>query len=204
VAALSADYARLGIAFDLWLGESDAEPEVQPMIGRLKSAGLATESEGALVLEVAEAADKKEVPPLLLVKSDGAVLYGTTDLATIVQRVRDHRPDRMLYVVDKRQSLHFEQVFRAARRSGLAGRAGLEHIAFGTMNGPDGKPFRTRAGGVMRLQDLLAMVLEAAEQRLVEADLAQEYPAEERAAIARMVGLAALKFADLSNHRLTD
>ncbi len=204
VAELSADYAKLGISFDLWLGESDAEPEVQPMIQHLKAAGLAAESGGALVIEVAEPADKKEVPPLLLVKSDGAVLYGTTDLATIVQRVREQDPDVMLYVVDKRQSLHFEQVFRAARRAGLAGTSTLEHIAFGTMNGPDGKPFRTRAGGVMRLQDLMAMVLEAAERRLVEADLAQEYPRAEQAAIARMVGLAALKFADLSNHRLTD
>jgi arginyl-tRNA synthetase len=204
VSELAADYAQLGISFDLWLGESDAEPEVQPMIRRLKAAGYAVESEAALVLDVTEATDTKEVPPLLLVKSDGAVLYGTTDLATIVQRVRDHGPDVILYVVDKRQSLHFEQVFRAARRAGLAGRAALEHIAFGTMNGPDGKPFKTRSGGVMRLQDLMAMVLEAADRRLVEADLAQEYPAEERVAIARMVGLAALKFADLSNHRLTD
>jgi arginyl-tRNA synthetase len=204
VAALSADYARLGVGFDLWLGESDADARVPPMIGHLESAGQARRSDGALVVEVAEPGDRQEVPPLILVKSDGAVLYGTTDLATIEQRVDDYDPDLILYVVDRRQSLHFEQVFRAARKTGLAGRAALEHIAFGTMNGPDGKPFRTREGGVMRLADLLAMVTEAATRRLDEAQIGADYPAEERAAIARSVGLAALKFGDLANHRLTD
>ncbi len=204
VAEMAADFGQLGIAFDLWLGESDAADRVPAMVERLRAEGQARESEGALVIDVTEAGDAKELPPLLLVKSDGAVLYGTTDLATIEARVADWNPDVALYVVDRRQSLHFEQLFRAARKTGLAGQTRLEHVAFGTMNGPDGKPFKTREGGVMRLGDLLAMVAEAALRRLDEADIAADYPSSEREAIARQVGLAALKFADLSNHRLTD
>jgi arginyl-tRNA synthetase len=139
-----------------------------------------------------------------LVKSDGAVLYGTTDLATIVDRVKSQNPDLVLYIVDQRQHLHFEQVYRAAEKAGLNGKAKLEHDGFGTMNGPDGKPFKTRAGGVMKLFDLIAMVTEEADKRLAEAGLANDYSAEERAATAKMVGVATLKFADLSNYRLTD
>jgi arginyl-tRNA synthetase len=161
-------------------------------------------SEGALVVPVAEPTDKKEIPPLILLKSDGAVLYGTTDLATIIDRVQNQNPDLVLYVVDQRQHGHFEQVFRAARKAGLAGKAELEHAGFGTMNGPDGKPFKTRAGGVMKLYDLIAMATEEAGKRLTEAGLADEYPQEERNSIARMVGIAAIKFADLSNHRVSD
>jgi arginyl-tRNA synthetase len=141
------------------------------------------------------------MPPLILLKSDGAVLYGTTDLATIVDRVREADPDLILYVVDQRQHGHFEQVFRAARKAHLNGRAELEHIGFGTMNGPDGKPFKTRAGGVMKLFDLIAMVSGEASKRLSEAGLAAGYPEEERESIAKAVGIGALKFADLSNHR---
>jgi arginyl-tRNA synthetase len=204
VAALETDYDALGVHFDLWLGESDADMRVPALVAHLRSTGAAVESDGALVVDVAEPTDAKELPPLILVKSDGALLYATTDLATIQQRVDDFDPDEILYVVDRRQALHFEQVFRAARRTGLAGRAALEHIAFGTMNGPDGKPFRTREGGIMRLGDLLAMCTAAAERRLAEADIAADYPPEERADVARRVGLAALKFADLANHRLTD
>lgn len=204
VAAMQADYAQLGITFDLWLGESDAADRIPAMVTRLREAEHAHESEGALVLDVSLPGEAKEIPPLLLVKSDGAVLYGTTDLATIEERVSVAAPDLMLYVVDRRQSLHFEQLFRAARSTGIAGRAALEHVAFGTMNGPDGRPFRTRAGGVMRLGDLLTMVTDAAQRRLDEAEMAADYPSAERTAIARQVGLAALKFADLSNHRLTD
>jgi arginyl-tRNA synthetase len=201
---LTREYGSLGVHFDLWKGEASVEPLIGPMIEDLKSRGLAVESEGALIVAVAEPADKKELPPLILVKSDGAVLYGTTDLATIVDRVRSHDPDLILYVVDQRQHTHFEQVFRAARKADYAGHAHLEHAGFGTMNGPDGKPFKTRAGGVMKLYDLIAMATEEAEKRLSEAGMAADYPEEERKDIARKVGIAALKFADLSNHRVSD
>jgi arginyl-tRNA synthetase len=144
------------------------------------------------------------MPPLLLLKSDGAVLYGTTDLATILARVSRHDPDLILYIVDQRQHVHFEQVFRAARKAGLARRVHLEHAGFGTMNGPDGKPFKTRAGGVMKLYELIAMAKDEALKRLAEAGLAADYSDDERAEIARKVGIAAIKFADLSNHRTTD
>jgi arginyl-tRNA synthetase len=201
---LKREYASLGISFDLWKGEAYVDPLIAPMVEDLKKRGLAVESEGALVVNVARPDDKKEIPPLILLKSDGAVLYGTTDLATIVDRVKSQDPDLILYVVDQRQHGHFEQVFRAAELSGLNGKAALEHIGFGTMNGPDGKPFKTREGGVMKLYDLIAMMTREAETRLAEAGLAKESGAEERAQIARKVGIAALKFADLSNFRLTD
>jgi arginyl-tRNA synthetase len=170
----------------------------------LKKRDLAGMSEGALVVPVAEEADKKPMPPLILVKSEGGVLYGTTDLATIVERVRDYDPDLVLYVVDHRQHGHFEQVFRAARKAGLNGKAALEHVGYGTMNGTDGKPFKTRAGGVMKLYDLIAMAQVEANSRLAEQGLGADYSAEEKAEIARQVGVAAIKFADLSNHRTTD
>jgi len=201
---LAREFASLGVKFDEWKGEASADPFIAPMIADLKAKGLAVMSEGALVVPVAEEGDKKELPPLLLVKSDGAVLYGTTDLATIVDRIQGHDPDLILYIVDQRQHSHFEQVFRAAKKAGLNGHAVLEHAGFGTMNGPDGKPFKTRAGGVMRLYDLIAMATEEAEKRLSEAGLGADYPEEERAAIAKMVGIAAIKFADLSNHRTSD
>jgi arginyl-tRNA synthetase len=201
---LKREYASLGVSFDLWKGEADVEALIAPLVEDLKARGLAVMSEGALVVPVAEPGDKKEMPPLILVKSDGAVLYGTTDLATIVDRVNNQNPDLILYVVDQRQHTHFEQVFRAARKAGVNGRAALEHLGFGTMTGPDGKPFKTRAGGVMKLYDLLAMASEEAGKRLTEQGLAADYPAEERAAIAKAVGIAAIKFADLSNHRISD
>jgi arginyl-tRNA synthetase len=201
---LKREYASLGVAFDLWKGEADVDPLIAPMIEDLKARHLVELSEGALIVRVDEPGDRKEIPPLILVKSDGAVLYGTTDLATIVDRVRLYDPDLILYVVDQRQHMHFEQVFRAARKAGLNGRAELEHAGFGTVNGTDGKPFRTRAGGVMKLYELIAMAAEEAALRLQEQGLAAEYPAEERADIARAVGLAAIKFADLSNFRTSD
>jgi arginyl-tRNA synthetase len=201
---LEREWGNLGITFDLWKGEASVEPLIAPMIADLKARHITVESEGALVIPVAREGDKKEMPPLILVKSDGAVLYGTTDLATVVDRVKSQNPDLVLYVVDQRQHLHFEQVFRAAEKAGINGHAALEHPGFGTMNGPDGKPFKTRAGGVMKLYDLIAMVTEEAEKRLAEAGLAADYPPEERAATAKMVGIATLKFADLSNYRLTD
>jgi arginyl-tRNA synthetase len=201
---LDREYGSLGVHFDLWKGEASVDPLVGPMVDGLKARGIAEESEGALIVPIAEAGDKKEMPPLILVKKDGAVLYGTTDLATVIDRVKEQDPDLILYVVDQRQHLHFEQVFRAARKAGIAGKAALEHAGFGTMNGTDGKPFKTRAGGVMKLFDLIAMVTAEAEKRLSEAGIGADYPAQERADIARKVGIATLKFADLSNYRLTD
>ncbi len=205
VAELRADYERLEVDFDLWLGESDAQAWIPDVIERLRDRGHARESEGALVVDVAEPGDAKEVPPLLLLKSDGAALYGTTDLATLDQRVKELKAELVLYVVDKRQSDHFLQVFRAAKKTGVVPESvGLEHIGFGTMNGPDGKPFKTRAGGVMKLRDLLDMVTEKARERIREAGVARDYPEEEVERIARLVGVATLKYADLSNHRAKD
>lgn len=201
---LEREFASLGVHFDLWKGEADVDALIPPMIEDLRSHHLAEESEGALIVWVSEPGDKKEIPPLILLKSDGAVLYGTTDLATIIDRVRNYAPDLVLYVVDQRQHMHFEQVFRAARKAGLNGKAALEHAGFGTVNGPDGKPFKTRTGGVMKLYDLIAMATKEAVQRLEEQGLAGDYPEEERQAIARSVGLAAIKFADLSNFRTSD
>jgi arginyl-tRNA synthetase len=203
-AGLSREFGSLGVKFDLWKGESDVDALIPPMIDKLKADGLAVESEGALVVPVARNGDKKEMPPLILVKSDGGVLYGTTDLATVIDRVLSFDPDLVLYVVDHRQHGHFEQVFRAAELARLNGKAHLEHVGYGTMNGTDGKPFKTRAGGVMKLYDLIAMAKDEADKRLAEQGLANEYSEEERAEIARMVGIATIKFADLSNHRTTD
>jgi len=175
------------------------------MIARLQAQGFATESEGALVMEIAEPDDKKPMPPLILRKSDGAVLYGTTDLATIDMRVQEFGSELILYVVDHRQRHHFEQVFRAAYKSGIApATTGLEHNYFGTMNGKDGKPFKTRAGGNMKLKDLITLVIEAALARMAESHVAEGYDEAERQEIARMVGLAALKDADLMNQRTKD
>jgi arginyl-tRNA synthetase len=200
---LTREFRSLGVVFDEWKGESDADPFIPEMIEKLKTAGLAVMDQGALIVHVQENTDTAEMPPLILMKSDGAVNYATTDVATIVERVREHDPDLILYVVDQRQHLHFEQVFRAAKKGGLAGRASFEHIGYGTVNGTDGKPFKTRAGGVMKLYDLIAMATEEAMKRLTEQGLAADYPEEERAQVAKAVGLAAIKFADLSNNRVS-
>ncbi len=200
---LTREFASLGVVFDEWKGESDADPLIQGMIQTLKAEGLARMDEGALIVPVAQAEDTKEIPPLILVKSDGAVNYATTDVATIIERVRDHDPDLILYVVDQRQHLHFEQVFRAAKKAGLCGHAELEHVGYGTVNGTDGKPFKTRAGGVMKLYDLIAMATAEAGKRLAEQGLASDYPESERAGVAKAVGLSAIKFADLSNNRVS-
>ena len=200
-----ADFARLGVEFDLWYGESTVADRVEGMIRRMERSGLVKCSDGATVVEVASEEDSAPLPPLLLRKSDGAALYATTDLATIEMRVEDLGADAILYVVDARQADHFRGVFRAARLTGLAPeQVGLEHIGFGTMNGPDGRPFRTREGGVVRLGDLIRTVTEAARSRLEENDLVQAYSGSERQAIAEAVGLAALKFADLSTHRASN
>lgn len=205
MAAHRRDFASLGVEFDLWNGESTVHDRIDPMIERLQKADVITESEGALVVEIDQPEDKADMPPFLVAKSDGGFLYSTTDLATVEQRVDDLNRELLLYVVDARQSFHFEQVFRAARRSGIAPEpVGLEHIKFGTMNGPDGKPFQTRKGGVLKLRDLISLVTDQANVRLTDADIAQEYPEAERTEIARQVGLAALKFGDLSNHRTSN
>ena len=197
VADLKKNYGKLDVSFDVWYGESDAEPYIPPMLEDLKARGLLVESDGALVMPVSEETDKKEVPPCILVKSDGATLYATTDLATMVQREQLFHPDKILYIVDKRQSLHFEQVFRAARKSGIVRpETELQHIGFGTMNGKDGKPFKTRSGGVMRLETLIADITDYVEKKILEN---QTLSPEEAAQTAKIIAVAALKYGDLSN-----
>lgn len=205
VDAIRAVYDRLGVQFDLWYGESSIKDRLEPLIERLRESGVARESDGALVIDVAEPGDTKEIPPLMLVKSDGATLYTTWDVATIEDRVDDLGAEVMVYVVDTRQSLHFEQVFRAARKAGIAGPdVVLRHEGNGTVNGPDGKPLKTREGDLPLLRDLMDDVVRTAAARLDENHLATGYPEEERADIACKVGLAALKYGDLRNHRASD
>lgn len=206
IEGMRGNFDALGVHFDEWKGESDAHPFIAGMIEDLKEKGCAVESDGAWVVPVERKDDKKEVPPLILLKSDGAVLYGTTDLATILDRVKTHNPDKIVYVVDQRQSLHFEQVFRAAEKGGIVqtDRPELTLAGFGTMNGADGKPFKTRAGGVMRLEDLIAMAKTKAQNRLAEAKLGTEFSTPERDDIAHKVAIAAIKFADLQNQRQSD
>jgi arginyl-tRNA synthetase len=205
VAGQQLDFGALNVVFDVWYGESSVRDRLEPMVQRLVASGDARESDGAIVIEVSRPDDAKELPPLLLTRSDGSYLYSTTDMATIEMRVEEMDVDVALYVVDARQSLHFEQVFRAVRSTGIAPPGViLEHIGFGTVNGPDGKPFKTRAGGVLRLGDLIDLTADAARERLDAAHIAEGYPDDERERIARQVGLAALKFGDLSNHRTSN
>ena len=201
VEAMREIYDTLGVHFELWRGEASVHDRIAPMIDRMRDAGAVTESQGALIVDVALPDDNTDIPPLMLVKSDGAYTYGTTDLATIDERVEEGCGE-VIYVVDQRQALHFEQVFRASRKAGIApdGMV-LEHIGFGTVNGADGKPMRTRDGNLPRLEDLVEDVVERATLRMDERGLASDYPPEERARVAWMVGVAALKFGDLSNHR---
>lgn len=214
--ALEREYAALSVDFDLWNGESDADPQMAEMLAHLKDTGLLVEDDGAQVVHVARPGEtrKKKLadgsvieapspPPLLVVSSEGSAMYGTTDLATILDRKKALSPDLILYVVDERQAEHFEQVFRAAYLAGYAPEGSLEHLGFGTMNGTDGKPFKTRAGGVLKLRDLIDQATEKARERLREAKLGDDLPAEEFEAIAHKVAIAALKFADLSNARTT-
>lgn len=205
IAGMKANFDALGVHFDLWKGEADVHDLIAPMVDDLKARGVAREDDGAVIIDVAKEEDKKEMPPLILYKRDGAVMYGTTDLATVQERMDAYNPAQILYVVDQRQSLHFEQLFRAARLGDVAPEETiLFHAGFGTMNGPDGKPFKTRAGGVMRLEDLIAMGVEKATARLDEADLAADMAADERADVAKKVAIAAIKFADLQNNRASD
>lgn len=208
--ALERDYGVLGVHFDLWNGESDADPMIPGMVADLDARGLLVDDAGARVMFVhdrivpkKDGSEGPDIPPLLVVSSEGSAMYGTTDLATILHRKANLKMDLSLYVVDQRQSDHFEQVFRAADRAGYAPRASLEHIGFGTMNGKDGKPFKTRDGGVLKLSDLISMVQEQAQAKLDETGVGKDFPAAERADVAHKVGMAALKFADLQNFRGT-
>ena len=195
-------YDSLDVHYEKWLGESDADPYIPAMVEKLKAEGHAVQSEGAWVIPVAEGTDKKEVPPMILIKSDGSSIYATTDLATMVQRMQDWNPDKMLYVTDKRQNLHFEQVFRAAHKSGIVGAdTELEHVGHGTMNGRDGKPFKTRDGGTLRLEQLINDMTDFVRGKVMENKIVDESEVE---ATTAKIALAALKYGDLSNQPTKD
>lgn len=201
------NYERLNVDFDLWYGESNSQEYIDDAIAVLKEKNVLRESDGALVVDVTRPEDKKEIPPIILFKSDGSVIYGTTDLATIYQRVKDFDPTHILYVVDSRQATHFTQVFRCASDNGIVSEdVSLEHIGFGTMNGKDGKPFKTRAGGVLRLSDLIEMVENNAKEKIVKniEDKGIDTSSDDIDNISHIVGLATLKYADLSNYRMKD
>ena len=201
VADLKKNYDNLNVSFDLWKKESDAQAYIPDMVEKMKADGFAHLSEGALVVDVTREDDKKEVPPCIILKSDGASLYSTTDLATIVERVKLFNPTDLLYVVDKRQEMHFEQVFRTAKKTGIApDELNLTFLGFGTMNGKDGKPFKTREGGVMRLERLISEITEEVERKMSDRDMDEEVKHK----VARQVGLAALKYGDLSNQASKD
>ena len=201
VADLKKNYDNLNVSFDLWKKESDAQAYIPDMVEKMKVDGFAHMSEGALVVDVTREDDKKEVPPCIILKSDGAALYSTTDLATIVERVKLFNPTDLLYVVDKRQEMHFEQVFRTAKKTGIAPEElNLIFLGFGTMNGKDGKPFKTREGGVMRLERLISEITEEVEAKMSDRDMDEEVKHK----VARQVGLAALKYGDLSNQASKD
>ncbi|HJA42821.1 MAG TPA: arginine--tRNA ligase [Candidatus Dorea stercoravium] len=202
VADLKKNYSNLNVEFDLWKGEADAQPYIPDMIERLKKEGFARVDQGALVIDVKREDDTKEIPPCMIQKSDGASLYGTTDLATLVQREKDYHPDQVIYVVDKRQELHFTQVFRAAKKTGIVPEeTRLRFLGFGTMNGKDGKPFKTREGGVMRLESLIAEIDEEMYRKITDNRTVGEEEAKET---AKTVGLSAIKYGDLSNQAAKD
>ena len=202
VTDLKRNYANLNVSFDLWKKESDAQPYIPDMVEKMKEQGFAYENQGALVVDVKEDSDTKEIPPCMLLKSDGASLYTTTDLATIVERMKLFHPDEILYVVDKRQELHFIQVFRCARKTGLVEEdTKLSFLGFGTMNGKDGKPFKTREGGVMRLENLIADIDAEMFRKIVENRSVRDKDARDT---AKTVGLAAIKYGDLSNQATKD
>lgn len=202
VADLKKNYDNLDVHFEKWLGESDADPYIPAMVEDMKKRGIAVQSEGAWVIPVAQEGDKKEMPPCILVKSDGSSIYATTDLATLVQRMQDWDPEKVLYVTDKRQNLHFEQVFRAARKAGIVKpETQLEHVGFGTMNGKDGKPFKTRDGGVLRLEQLIADMTDFVRAKVEENKIVAD---DEVEATTAKIALAALKYGDLSNQPTKD
>ena len=202
VTDLKKNYDNLNVYFEKWLGESDADPYIPAMVQDMKDRGIAVLSNGAWVVPVTEEGDKKEMPPCILVKSDGSAIYATTDLATMVQRMQDWQPHKMLYVTDKRQNLHFEQVFRAARKAGIVNAdTQLEHIGHGTMNGADGKPFKTRDGGVLRLEQLIKDMTDFVRAKVVENQIVAADEVEET---TRKIAMAALKYGDLSNQPTKD
>ncbi|MCH8490119.1 MAG: arginine--tRNA ligase [Oceanicaulis sp.] len=204
IAALKVDFDDLGVHFDLWKGESDVNDLIADMVADFKARGVSEQSDGAWIIRVAREDDKKELAPLILVSSQGSALYATTDLATILDRRQGPDPDLILYVVDLGQSDHFEQVFRAAIKAGLAEEGGLEHVKFGTVNGPDGKRLRTRDGGTFRLADLIGQARERARARLPEAGLGAALSPDAFEDVARKVANAAIKFSDLQNVRTTN
>ena len=202
VTDLKKNYKNLNVDFDLWKGESDAQPYIPQMVQDMKDKGFAHMSDGALVVDVKEDTDTKEIPPCMILKSDGASLYNTTDLATIVWRMQDYHPDQLIYVVDKRQELYFTQVFRCARKTGLVKpETELTFLGFGTMNGKDGKPFKTREGGVMRLEKLISGINEEMYRKIMDN---HEADPEEAKETAKIVGLSAIKYGDLSNQASKD
>ncbi len=202
LADLKKNYGNLDVHFELWKGESDAQPYIPGLIEDLEKKGLAYESQGALVVDITEPTDSKELPPCIIRKSDGAALYATSDLGTIIEREKELAPVKYIYITDKRQELHFTQVFRVAKKAGyVKEETPMIHIGFGTMNGKDGKPFKTRDGGVMRLEDLIADIDEAVYGRIMENRTVSEEEAKET---SRVVGLAALKYGDLSNQAAKD
>ena len=199
---LKKNYSKLNVEFDLWKGESDVHDIIPEMVAYMKDNGYAHLSEGALVVDVKEDTDTKEIPPCMILKSDGASLYNTTDLATIMERMKLYHPDELIYVVDKRQELYFEQVFRCARKTKLVEpETELKFLGFGTMNGKDGKPFKTRQGGVMRLENLIAEIQEEMYKKITDNRTVEE---EEAKNTAKTVGMAAIKYGDLSNQASKD
>ncbi len=199
---LKKNYEKLEVTFDLWKKESDAQPYIPEMVEYLKREGYARLDQGALVVDVREESDTKEIPPCMILKSDGASLYNTTDLATIMDRMKLYHPDEIIYVVDKRQSLYFTQVFRCAKKTHLVDEdTKLTFLGFGTMNGKDGKPFKTREGGVMRLEVLLNDIAEEMYKKIVDNRSIREEDAHKT---ARMVALSAIKYGDLSNQAVKD
>lgn len=202
--AIERELQSLGIKFDLWKGESSVHDMIAPMIADLEARHIAGPDQGAVTIRVERNDDKAPMPPFMLVSSADAALYGTTDLATILDRQEHIKADHYIYVVDQRQALHFTQVFRAADLAGYISENQLEHVGFGTMNGPDGKPFKTRDGGLIKLYDLIETAREKALTRLKEAGLGETLGEDELRSVALMIGTAALKFADLSNHRSTN
>jgi arginyl-tRNA synthetase len=200
---LKRSYDTLGVDFDYWYGESDADPYIPKVIDILKKRGLLTESEGAMVVDVSLPEDREPMPPMLIVKSNGGDVYGTTDLGTLLQRMNDWNPDELWYVVDNRQALHLKQVFRCASLAGITGENTVcTHVGFGTMNGRDGKPYKTRDGGVMRLSDMIDIVTKNAYERIEKSEIVEDR--EQKLKVARMVGVAAMKIGDFINHRTKD
>ena len=208
VTDLKRNYANLNVSFQIWKGESDAQPYIPDMVQKMKDDGFAYISDGALVVDVKEDTDTKEIPPCMILKSDGASLYNTTDLATMVWRMKDYNPDEIIYVVDKRQELYFTQVFRCARKTGIVKpETELKFLGFGTMNGKDGRPFKTRDGGVMRLEHLISGINEEMLAKIQENQKTKEnlgISTEEAENTAKMVALAAIKYGDLSNQASKD